>query len=58
LTFWTDPVLSLRREVSRTFVGDNFEDIRTRTPDIHFVVEEIVAVNEDVIERGVIQVLT
>jgi predicted ester cyclase len=52
LTFWSDPVLNLGREVPRTFIGKIFEDIRTRTPDIHFAVEEIVAVNANVIVRG------
>lgn len=52
LAFWTDPVLNLGREVPRAFIGKIFEDIRTRTPNIHFAVEEIVAVNENVIVRG------
>jgi hypothetical protein len=36
LAFWTDPILNLGREVPRTFIGKIFEDLRTRTPDIHF----------------------
>jgi predicted ester cyclase len=52
LAFWTDPLLNLGREVPRAFIGKIFEDIRTRTPDIHLAVEEIVAVHENVIVRG------
>jgi predicted ester cyclase len=52
LALWTDPVLNVGREVPRAFIEKIFEDLRTRTPDIRFAVEEIVAVKENVIVRG------
>ena len=52
LAFWADPVMNLGREVPRAFLGKILEDIRTRTPDVHLTVEEMVAVKENVIVRG------
>jgi predicted ester cyclase len=52
LAFYADPVVNAGKEVPRAFIGKILEDIRTRTPDIHFTVEEIVAVGENVIVRG------
>ena len=52
LGFWADPAMNAGREVPRAFVGKILEDIRTRTPDVHFAVEEMVAVKENVIVRG------
>jgi predicted ester cyclase len=52
LAFYADPVVNAGKGVPRAFIGKIFEDIRTRTPDIHFTVEEMVAVGENVIVRG------
>jgi predicted ester cyclase len=52
LVFWADPVMNAGREVPRAFIGKIFEDIRTRTPDIHFTAQEMVAIKENVIVRG------
>jgi predicted ester cyclase len=52
VAFWADPVRNAGREVPRAFIGKIFEDIRTRTPDVHFTVEEMVGVKENVIVRG------
>jgi predicted ester cyclase len=52
LGFWADPVTNAGREVPRAFIGKILEDIRTRTPDVHFTVEEMVAAEENVIVRG------
>jgi predicted ester cyclase len=52
VAFWADPVTNAGSEVPRAFIGKILEDIRARTPDVHFAVEEMVAVKENVIVRG------
>jgi predicted ester cyclase len=52
LAFWADPAMNAGRQVPRAFIGKILEDIRTRTPDVHFAVEEMVAVKDNVIVRG------
>jgi predicted ester cyclase len=52
LAFWSDPVMNSGREVPRAFIGKIIDDIRARSPDVHFAVEEMVAVRENVIVRG------
>jgi predicted ester cyclase len=52
LAFWADPVINLGREVPRARIGQIFDDMLVRTPDVHFAVQEIVAVKESVIVSG------
>jgi predicted ester cyclase len=52
LAFYADPVTNAGKEVPRAFIGKIIEDIRTRTPDVHFTVDEMVAVRDNVIVRG------
>jgi predicted ester cyclase len=52
VAFWADPVTNAGSEVPRAFIGKILQDIRARTPDVHFAVEEKVAVKENVIVRG------